>query len=175
MSVSLCPINSKRANDFVERWHRHSKRTSMNGGRWSVAAQSEGEIVGVAIVGNPVNRQLMDGWTAEVLRVCVCPSAPKNTCSLLYGACWRCWKAMGGTRMVTYTLQRELGSSLRAVGWIPFKANSVPWNHPKRDRKHQDIYLEEKYRWEVGVKCNAPIPQVTPMDGQTILDLDVPA
>ena len=69
---------------------------------------------------------------------------------------------MGGARMVTYTLQKENGASLRAVGWTPYVANNVPWNHAKRQRKHQDIYLEEKYRWEIGEKRCDPPPLVPP-------------
>jgi len=161
MSVQLCPTTIKKANDFVEKWHRHSGRTAIDGGKWSVGCYSGGVIVGVAIVGNPVSRHLMDGWTAEVLRVCVLPDAPKNSCSLLYGACWRAWRAMGGARMVTYTLQKENGASLRAVGWTPHVANNVPWNHAKRQRKHQAIYLEEKFRWEIGEK-RTDAPPIVP-------------
>jgi hypothetical protein len=161
MSVQLCPTTIKKANDFVEKWHRHSGRTAIDGGKWSVGCYSGGVIVGVAIVGNPVSRHLMDGWTAEVLRVCVLPDAPKNSCSLLYGACWRAWRAMGGARMVTYTLQKENGASLRAVGWTPHVANNGPWDHGKRARRHQDIYLEEKFRWEIGEK-RTDAPPIVP-------------
>jgi len=152
VSVQLCPTTIKKANDFVEKWHRHSGRTSVDSGRWAIGCYSGDVIVGVAIVGNPVSRLLTDGWTAEVLRVCVLPDAPKNSCSLLYGACWRAWRAMGGARMVTYTLQKENGASLRAVGWTPNAVKGGQWDRPNRPRKHQDIYLEEKYRWEIGEK-----------------------
>jgi hypothetical protein len=63
--------------------------------------------------------------------------------------------------MVTYTLQKENGASLRAVGWTPHVANNGPWNHAKRQRKHQAIYLEEKFRWEIGEK-RTDAPPIVP-------------
>jgi|TARA_R100000306_G_C4377695_1_gene142723 orotate phosphoribosyltransferase-like protein len=75
------------------------------------------KLVGVAIVGRPIARMIDDGLTAEVTRVCVPETAPKNTISYLYGKIWRVWQQMGGKRMVTYTLKEESGSTLKAVGW----------------------------------------------------------
>lgn len=117
MPLSLAPISLKRANDFVQRHHRHNGRTSRDGGKFAVAAGVGGVVVGVAVVGNPLSATLMDGWTAEVLRVCTPDDAERNCCSMLYGACWRAWKGMGGRRLVTYTLATEPGTSLRAAGF----------------------------------------------------------
>ncbi len=36
---------------------------------------------------------------------------------MLYGAVWRCARAMGYLRAVTYTQHDESGASLRAAGW----------------------------------------------------------
>lgn len=150
----LAPISLKRANDFVAKFHRHNGRTSRNGGKFATSVLADGEVVGVAIVGNPVSASFMDGFTAEVLRVCVSPLAPKNSCSMLYGACWRAWKALGGRRMVTYTLQSESGASLRAAGWAvcaKSKAGSIRAGWNKKDhltRDWQPIYGEAKFRWE---------------------------
>ena len=69
---------------------------SLLSGQWKAR-----ELVGVAIVGRPVARMLDDGLTSEVTRVCVVSHAPKNSCSFLYGRCWRIWQQMGGKRMVT--------------------------------------------------------------------------
>jgi hypothetical protein len=64
--------------------------------------------------------------------------------------------------MVTYTLQKENGASLRAVGWTPHAVNGgQQWNHAKRQRKVKAIYLEEKYRWEVGKK-RTDAPPIVP-------------
>lgn len=153
----LFPCTLRRANDYVERFHRHNTRTSRDGGKWAVGAAVGADVVAVAIVGNPVSASLMDGWTAEVLRVCTdIAAAPRGTCSMLYAACWRAWRAIGGRRLVTYTLTTESGSSLKGLkelGWRQV-AETVPcppgWR--KKDhlkRVHQEVMSKVKYRWEV--------------------------
>jgi len=113
----VVPVTLREANDFVEQFHRHNGRTARNGGKFAIGASYGGQLVGVAIVGNPISATFMDGFTAEVLRVCVGPDAPKNANSFLYGAAWRVWQTMGGTRLITYTLRTESGASLRGAGW----------------------------------------------------------
>ena len=151
------PTTLRAANDFVAEHHRHNGRTARNGGKFAISVWEDhlvGErLVGVAIVGNPLSATYMDGFTAEVLRVCMhseCP--PKNGCSMLYAACWRAWKAMGGRRLITYTLQTEPGISLVASGWkIVGQTKPVMPGWRKNDhleREHQPVMLEPKNRWE---------------------------
>ena len=100
MAIELTPITFKEACAFVERHHRHHKPS--RGHKFSVAVSSDGEVVGVAMVGRPVARPMDDGWTLEVNRCCT--DGAKNACSMLYGAAWRAAKAMGYKRLITYTL-----------------------------------------------------------------------
>ena len=145
---SLCvqPTTIKKANEFVKSYHRHNK--PVQGARFAIAAIYGEEMVGVAIVGRPVSRLLDDGLTAEVTRVCVPDHAPKNTCSFLYGRCWRIWQQMGGTRMVTYTLQSESGSSLKGAGWKIIGEVNKKADWTSRGRDWQPIYDQLKFRWE---------------------------
>lgn len=154
MDLEVRPITLSRANDFVAAYHRHSGRTVRNGGKFAISAVAGEAIVGVAIVGNPVSATLMDGVTAEVLRCCVAPDAPRNTCSYLYGRCWRIWQMMGGQRLITYTLATESGASLRGAGWR-IVGNVSPhrrWANKQAadgiDRIDQAIYGQAKFRWE---------------------------
>lgn len=153
--MKVIPITLREANDFVEQFHRHSKRTSRDGGKFAIGASDESGMVGVAIIGNPLSSTYMDGFTAEVLRVCVLPTAPKNTCSFLYGRSWRVWQAMGGRRMLTYTLQTETGASLKGAGWKvmgevkPHNRWAEKSNRDQLDREWQPIYGQAKFRWEV--------------------------
>jgi len=151
MMLELVPINISEANEFVAQHHRHSRPTI--GGKFAVGVSAvDSGLVGVAIVGRPVARGLQDGWTAEVLRVCVSPKAPKNAPSMLYGASWRAWRAMGGKRLVTYTLQTEGGASLRGAGWKVVAetkaAGTGAWGCSTRKRDWQPIYGQQKFRWE---------------------------
>jgi hypothetical protein len=151
----LVPMTLRKSNDFVAAYHRHNGRTSRNGGKWSCGLAFKGELVGVAIVGNPLSATLMDGWTAEVLRVCVRDIAPKGSCSMLYGACWRAWRAMGGRRLMTYTLQTESGASLRGAGWQivgqtkPVKDGWRKNDHLTETRVHSPVMLCVKNRWQI--------------------------
>ncbi len=147
--MNLTPISIRDAKEFVREHHRHNKPPA--GAKFAIGVQDNGELVGVAMVGRPVSASLQDGFTAEVLRVCTLDPCPKNACSMLYGASWRAWKAMGGTRIITYTLKKEEGASVRAAGWvITSELESSSWHRPKsgRPRVEQAVFLEPKFRWE---------------------------
>lgn len=150
----VVPITLRKANDFVAGFHRHTGRTARNGGKFAVGLAFEGRLMGVAILGNPLSATFMDGVTAEVLRVCVLPAAHRGACSQLYNACWRAWKAMGGRRLITYTLEDEDGASLRGAGWRivgKTKPCAVGWR--KTDdgcvRTHTPVMTLVKLRWEI--------------------------
>ena len=150
VSLELVPLSLREANDFVEQYHRHNGRTARDGGKFAIGAGTENGLAGVAIVGRPLARLLNDGYTAEVLRLCVQPEQPKNVCSMLYSACWRAWRGMGGRKLVTYTLQTESGASLRGAGWkIVGEVKGGSWHRENRAREWQPIYGQKKFRWEV--------------------------
>jgi hypothetical protein len=149
------PLGLREANDFVERYHRHSRRTARDGGKWAIGAYDhEGVLWGVAIVGRTSARLLHDGVTAEIRRTCVRPGAPRNVNSFLYGRCWRIWQAMGGHRLITYTLPEEGGASLRGAGFrlaATSKGHKNGWDHTTSRhirREWQGLFAEDKYRWE---------------------------
>lgn len=147
--LHVLPLTLREANDFVEQFHRHNGRTTRDGGKFAIGAAADHGLMGVAIVGRPLARLLNDSFTAEVLRVCVLPQAPRNTNSFLYGRCWRIWQAMGGKRLVTYTLTTESGASLRGAGWkIAGEVKPGGWDRKGRARDWQPIYGQQKFRWE---------------------------
>jgi hypothetical protein len=150
--LEVVPLTLREANDFVEAFHRHNGRTSRDGGKFAIGAGYGDLLVGVAIVGIPVARLLArDKGTAEVLRTCVGPSAPPNTNSFLYGAAWRAWRALGGMKLITYTLATESGASLRGAGWkVVAECKPTTWDRPNsgRNREWQSVYGQQKFRWE---------------------------
>jgi hypothetical protein len=152
--MRLQPTTLRKANDFVAEHHRHNGRTARNGGKWACAVEIGGEIVGVAIVGNPLSATYMDGYTAEVLRVCTNEKAQRGACSMLYQACWRAWKAMGGRRLITYTLKSESGASLRGAGWQivgetkPVKPGWRKNDHLNNERVYAEVMDQPKNRWQ---------------------------
>jgi hypothetical protein len=135
----------REARAFVDRHHRHHR--APQGGLFAIGAAVGDEVVAVVIVGKPVARMNDDDYTAEVTRLAAIEGTP-NACSMLYAAAWRAARAMGYRRLITYTLQTELGASLRAAGWKLIGASAGgSWSVPSRPRV--DMHpLEPKLRWE---------------------------
>lgn len=147
--LRLVPVMLKGdggANAFVRRHHRHS--APVTGCRFSVGVEYEatGGLAGVAICGRPVARALDDGRTAEILRVCT--DGARNACTMLYAACRRALKAMGYTRIITYTLASEGGHTLRLSGARPVaEVRAKQWDTPSRRRERR--HVEDRIRWEL--------------------------
>ena len=149
--MKIVPMTIREANDFVANFHRHNK--PVQGAKFAVGASDGEKLVGVAIVGRPISRHLDDGVTAEVTRCCVLEQAPKGAPSFLYARCWRAWSAMGGERLVTYTLVSESGASLRGAGWrvVAQSSGAVEgkgWT-TRAGREWQTVTGQAKLRWEV--------------------------
>lgn len=146
-SLRLVPISLRDANAFVAEHHRHSNPTQ--GHKFSIGAAAGPELVGVAIAGRPVARHRDDGLTIEVLRVCVLDDAPRNSCSLLYGACWRAARAMGYERAITYTLKSESGASVKASGYrVIGEVRPQTWDRPNIGRVRAESDPQERLCWQ---------------------------
>ena len=149
MSLVLTPCTLREARAFVAQHHRHHRHhRAPQGGLFAVAA-SAGDplvVVAVAIVGRPVARHADNGWTAEVTRLA--SVGTPHACSMLYGACWRAARALGYTKLITYTLQEESGVSLIAAGWkVVGQSKGGSWSCKSRPRVDAHP-LQGKIRWE---------------------------
>lgn len=145
MKLRHTRVKLDEANDFVARLHRHHK--PVVGHLFSLGAVLDGQLVGVAIVGRPVARMRDDGVTAEVTRLCT--DGTRNACSFLYGAAARAAFALGFTRIGTYILASEDGTTMRAAGWRKIgETKGGSWSRPSRGRtdKHP---TEPKLLFEV--------------------------
>lgn len=142
--LSLRPVSLAEANNFVKEHHRHHK--PVRGHKFSLGCMDEERLAGVAIVGRPVSRYLDDGMTLEVNRLCT--DGTRNVCSFLYGAAARVAKAMGYQKIITYILDTENGSSLRAAGWkCAGRAGGKIWTGKRRPS--EPLYpAQMKYRYE---------------------------
>lgn len=143
--LEVVPITLKEANFYVEQYHRHHK--PVVGHKFSIAASDGEKIVGVAIVGRPVSRYLDNGLTLEVNRLCT--DGTRNACSFLYAAAWRAAKNMGYKKLITYILDSENGTSLRAAGWkCVGKAGGERWTGKRRPEV--DLYpAQMKLKFEI--------------------------
>jgi hypothetical protein len=144
-------------------WHRHHAPLPGGFAWYCLGAVQEGNVVAAAICGRPTNRNNDDTQTVEVIRLA--SDGSPNACSFLYGASARVARAMGAARIITYTLENESGSSLRAAGWNRDKDGIQSWwahagsRTPAVTRPHM---TEPKVRWsiEFRVTVQADLPAV---------------
>lgn len=141
--MKIVPINFKQASEFVNQHHRH--HSASQGCKFCIGLEDEGKLIGVAICGRPVARKLDNGFTLEINRVCTL--GIKNSCSMLYGACCRIAKAMGYKKVITYILESETGTSLRASNFIleEVKCGGTNWTSKRKasEIKQLTIFGEE--------------------------------
>lgn len=142
--LTLTPISLRDANAFVNKHHRHHEGPRAYRFAVSLRGPRDG-LHGVAIAGNPVSKAQCDGRTIEVSRACT--DGTKNANSMLYAAIWRAARALGYTRMLTYTMPEESGSSLKAVGMRQDgMTEGRPWDRANRPRKAK-YPVGPKIRW----------------------------
>lgn len=126
--MKVLPCELREANAFIEAYHRHHGR--VQGHRFSLKAVDGDRLVGVCCVGRPVARLTDAATVAEVTRLCT--DGTKNACSLLYAAAARAAQAMGFSKIQTFVLESEHGTSLKASGW------TMDGTSPGGQWKHSD-------------------------------------
>ena len=143
--MTVVPMPFDEACAFVRQHHRHHQPPVRC--KFSIGCADGERVCGVAMVGRPVARHLDDGWTLEVTRLAT--DGTEHACSMLYAAAWRATRAMGYRKLVTYILDSEPGTSLKAAGWkLVAKTDGGSWSCASRPRvdKHP---LQRKLRWEM--------------------------
>lgn len=142
--LEIIPLKLDQCNAFIVKHHRH--HGPLRFFKFCIGVtDATGKLRGVAIVNRPVTIARDDGRTLEVSRLATdgCP----NACSALLGACWRAAKALGYTRLGTYTLEREPGTSLEAAGWkLLYVSPGGDWRRHPRPGKAEP--LGRKKLWE---------------------------
>lgn len=144
--MQVVPISLKDANAYVEQLHRHHQPVVRD--KWRIAvADRNGKIVGIAQVGRPISRMLDDGQTLEVLRCCT--DGTHNACSFLYSHCAKIAKCFGYKKIITYILETENGTSLKASGWVcdDSSCGGGSWSRPSRTRETIKAPVCKKQRW----------------------------
>lgn len=156
MALRIVPCTLREAGLYIRLLHRH--RGPSRGARFCIAAAEGNAIVGVAMCGRPVARALSPRYVLEVTRCCT--DGTKNACSKLYGACARIAKELGYLKIITYVLDSEAGTSLRAAGWEEVSyARGRSWDCPSRPRTDKYLF-EDKARYEKVLSDGSPEPLV---------------
>lgn len=142
--LQLVSVSLKEANTFVATHHRHHR--PVRGHEFSLGAVQASSVIAVCIVGRPVARLNDDGATLEVTRLA--SDGTRNACSFLYGAARRATFALGYTRLITYILDTEPGTTLRAAGFrLIGKRGGGSWSRATRPRIDTHP-LQQKLLWE---------------------------
>jgi len=145
-------ISLRTANAYVEQFHRHCR--PVQGHKFSLGGYARNpycpdlwRLAAIAIIARPVARHLDDGQTLEIRRLVSSPGCPPNMCSKMLATARRLCKRLGVTRLITYTLASEKGTSLRAAGWQPFVvSHGGNWHRPSRPRRSSGPE-EAKIQW----------------------------
>lgn len=161
--LEFAPITLKEARAFVAEHHAHSEPPT--GWKWGHAVVNGSDLVGVCTAGRPVARLIDAETTVEVNRVCVRRDLPReftwNGCSMLYAEAAREARRRGYTKIITYTLECELGTSLLAAGWTrEAMTRGGSWSRRSRPRKAASN-TGRKWRYSRMLKANTYHPQGT--------------
>ena len=148
-NLEVVPVEWAVAREFVRVHHRHCKRP--RGWRFGAGLMNGGDLIAVIVVGRPVARMLDHTRIVEVSRLCVRQDLPSelawNACSRLYGWAAREAKSRRFERIITYTLAKEPGTTLRAAGWTPDSFTpGRGWDSPARARE-DNTPTDDKLRW----------------------------
>ena len=117
---------------FINQTHRHHE--SPQGCNFALGVKLGERFIGVITAGRPVARALDDGTALEITRVCVRPGY-KNLCSYLYSCMVRIAKELNYDKVITYTLDSEQGTSVKAAGFrFSHKSPGGVWSCRSRPR-----------------------------------------
>lgn len=140
--MDIRPVTFRQASDYINQHHRHHRATV--GCKFCIGLYDGEKLIGCAVCGRPVSRYLDDGLTCEINRVCT--DGTRNACSMLYGACCRTAKAMGYRQIITYTLESESGTSLKASNFLDDGiAGGEIWTGNRK--RNNGVPQEKKRRW----------------------------
>ena len=150
VALKAIPIELKAANEFVAGLHRHHAPVYRD--KFRIGCEENGRLVGVIQLARPVSRELDNGKIIEAVRLCT--DGTPNVCSFLYSRAARIAKEMGYEKIITYILDTEDGTSLKACGWHKeAHTNGGSWNTPSRPRE-TNAPTCKKQRWVMDLKGN---------------------
>jgi len=149
-NLEIREISRDDAKAFIAAHHEHNKPPC--GWRYGAGIWNGPTLIGVTMVGRPVARMIDASQVVEVNRLCTRRDIPDalrwNACSQLYGWAAREAKRRGFKVIITYTLESELGTTLKAVGWTPVaKTRGGSWDRKARARTDAAPTCP-KVRWE---------------------------
>lgn len=154
--LQMVPTTKDDARAFIERHHSHHS-APIQAIMWA-AVELDGEVVCVGCLERPKARHTAyDARTGEVTRIASDGSA-KNAASKCIASISRAALALGYTRLVSFTVLGEAGTSYKAAGWwvTGITQSRKGWSSSGRPRALA-MQKGAKVRWEFG-------PEALPKD-----------
>lgn len=161
--LEVAPLDRATAHAYIDAHHRH--HPAPIGEIFRLGCYNGVTLVGVITVGRPVSRVLQQRHPdmLEVTRVCAQGDArlKRNVCSKLYAEACKAAKRRGYRALITYTLETEPGTTLRAAGWVEEArgCGGGSWSSPSRPREDKAPTCP-KVRWRkvVNKKLRPVVP-----------------
>lgn len=156
VKIKVREIPQKVAFEFIAAVHRHHDPPQGDKFRLGAFADVNGveTLIGVVIVGRPPSRMLekKEPKTLEVTRMATLAGA-SGLNSQLYSAAWREAQKRGYDKLITYVLESEPGTSLKASNWWIEQQDvgGGKWDRPAR-RRADHHPTEKKVRWAISKK-----------------------
>ena len=171
--LRLVAVDRATVRSFIERTHSHHHRPNT----WiaSVGVEQGGKLVCVAVLELPKARMLCNGKTVEVSRVA--SDRTPHAASKALGGISRAALALGYTRLVSYTLLGESGTSYRAANWWPTAVSAGgSWSRPSRpELQRESPQKGAKVRWEYGPDAEPVDADVDAMVRESVGKVELPA
>lgn len=140
--LEIRPITFKGASKYINTNHRHHKATV--GCKFCISVWNNEKLCGVAVCGRPVSRYFDNGEICEINRLCT--DGTKNACSKLYAACAKIAKDMGYKKIITYILESESGTSLKASGFnYDGIAGGTHWTGSRNRQQNLPKEMKKRY------------------------------
>lgn len=157
--LELVPVPWAAVRAFIGEHHKHNEPP--RGWRFGFGIRNGGRLIGVVSVGRAVARAY-GPEVVEINRLCIRRDIPRdlgwNACSMLYGWAAREAKLRGFARIITYTLEEEPGTSLRAAGFeleAHLPARRRGWDAASRPRDSSKTPNGAKQRWARRLSASA--------------------
>jgi len=171
--LRMVPVIRDVARPFIEdhHSHHHAPRQAV---MWA-GVEADGELICVGCLERPKARlTAQDPRAAEITRIASVGSH-KNAASKCIAGIARAAVALGYTRIVSFTLLGEAGTSYRAAGW--WVTGVVPprgsWAATGRYRAPA-TQPGSKVRWEFGPEARDEDPEATRVMRESIGKVDIP-
>lgn len=171
--LRMVPVTRDVARPFIEEHHshHHAPRQAV---MWC-AVEADGELVCVGCLERPKARHTAsDPRAAEITRI-ASSGSHKNAASKCIAGISRAAIALGYTRLVSYTLLGEAGTSYRAAGW--WVTGIVPprrsWSATGRHRAPA-TQPGSKVRWEFGSEARVEDIDTKKVMDESVGKVDIP-